>query len=368
MAGSTKRLKLLLAGGICCLFASVLMFVSFKKEEFGRQPLPPEPADTIIKPVDFEALMRYRSLDQVAIKKLLSEDEKHRNEAALKQLETLVPFYLSWANECTVTEGGLKVYGPRAAVWLNEILWSMAQREDILHGYGRYWESRPPKERAPGARYWFSLGGLDGNPYIWSIEGKTSEIPEEEARSAVVSALKDIKYPFCNKIGNKIFSGVEMYVLPSAGMFDNSTSAGMCAVGRTTGRGYSPEDVDRLRTGPKQVRILIAGVEGINRENTLCHELGHAWVRVLRNHGAKNVLAAWAEWRKPYIPEGVDPSSFADDYRVTGNWSERPEEVLAEDFVRLFGGGNGRDNWPRVEDPKTRERLARFFAGEVVYE
>lgn len=369
MAREKKNYWLCVAAGCMCALLVALVFAS---RESGGQPLPPGPESVIGRPIGFRALVDFRNKDRKAIERLLSEQhEELRKDTALRQLEALVPFYLSWSEQCSVAEGGIKVYGPRASAWLNEILWAMVQREDILHGVGRNWKSQPSRERAPGARYWTTLGGLDGDPYLWSVfiggDGdKTLEIPEEEAREMVINALKNIKYPF----DNMVFSGVEIYVLPSQGMFefDKNTSYGKCAVGRTTGKGYSPEDMDRFRTGPRQVRVLIAGVDGINKENTLCHELGHAWVRVLQNHGAKGILAAWAEWRKPYIPEGIDTASLDDDYKATGGWNERPEEVLAEDFVRLFGGGKGRDNWPVVEDLKVQEGLARFFIGEVICE
>lgn len=361
------------AGGICVLlFALILAIFVFRGGNAGGQPLPPEPGSVLSEPVDLSALADFRKRDQKLIEALLSEKDKERKkDTAVRQLEALAPLYLAWSDQYAKAEGSIKVYGPRAAAWLNEILWAMMQREDILHGLGRNWTSQPPKERAPKADYWACVGGLDGNPYLWSVfeKGRGDDvlrIPESEAREKVISALKGIKYPF----SNGVFSGVEIYVLPSHGMFDEDTTFGKCAVGRTTGKGYTPEDNDRFYNGPKQVRVVIAGIENTNKEN-ISHELAHAWFRLMQNHGGKGILVAWAECRKPYVPARIDPENLSDDYKAAGAWGERPEEVMAEDFVYLFASAKQsetRHEWPEVKDPLVLSRLKRFFEGEVTNE
>ncbi|MCL6479853.1 MAG: hypothetical protein K6T65_15890 [Peptococcaceae bacterium] len=354
------------AGCSCILLLTLILtiFVS-RGGNAGGRPLPAGPETALNKPLDLRELVEFRKRDQVLIDELISDpDEKRRGDKALKQWEALWPCYLAWSEQYTMAEG-IKIYGPRASAWLNEILWAMIQREDMVHGSTNKWASKPPRERAPKADHWFSLGGLDGDPYDWAAfeEEKGMQIltmSDGEVTEKAKSVLANIQFPF----SSGVFKDVEIYVYPSHALFSNKTTKGMYNPAITSDRCYTPVAGDYGK--PNVIRVIIAGIENIDKERTVPHELAHAWFRVMQKHGGKGILSAWAKNRAPFIPADVDPESLSDEYKAVGGWGDRVEEVMAEDFADVFFAGESKEtmrhSWPKITSPQVLARLMEFFA------
>ncbi|OPX85775.1 MAG: hypothetical protein A4E53_03370 [Pelotomaculum sp. PtaB.Bin104] len=68
-------------------------------------------------------LLNYRQKDLEETKRIVAiKDDARRKEEALKQWKMLWPFYQAWKERGGQDYAGIRLYGPVASGWMNEIL------------------------------------------------------------------------------------------------------------------------------------------------------------------------------------------------------------------------------------------------------
>ncbi|MDI6908147.1 MAG: hypothetical protein QMC81_11770 [Thermoanaerobacterales bacterium] len=329
-----------------------------------------------------------RDLDELRRLAAITDDTR-RKEEAYKQWRELWTVYLAWKERGgeVLEPAGIRVYGPVAAGWMNEILAAMWKRDvfvgggDLTHVLSVREPSLPGGSRPHKGSLWYELVGLNA-PGCWSVMGEDDaerQVSDREAVGRVRDMLDRSTYPF----GRGLFDGAEIHLVPGRMLYQDDDPLTDIAKGYARiiahppygerGSVYSPE---ATLWAPRIVAAWPDGLWG------LPHELGHAWF--FRQHfnlrGIKDVYTTWADFRRPAVPATLreKPDKTLDDDEILSGtdseaaWGENPAEALAEDFANMFFPGvmNEENRWhhawpdifaPGPENSAIRERLREFF-------
>ena len=342
------------------------------------------PADVLAEAKEF----RQKNIDE--LKKIYNDNPEPaaREKILLEAWKDYYEIYNGWYENGgqTHNKSGIRIYGPVASVWLNEIYLSMARLENLIVDPNATTEQvllnapvnfEPEKYNLTD----FTFHGLQGlcneNEFACNTKTKQKIKSDYYAANDVVAMLNACSYPF----SKNSFINTEVYLYP-AEQFQNQDSS---AWGYTACFGLTPCNNLPVRVIIPYSSFLYTDliIGKVNSLVNLGHELGHAWVRERYIGYNNNIIKSYLKNRG--IDDSQIPEYLTNDDVAVGNtllfsedgkrdqidYDSKPVENLAEDFNALFFGQKFRFNYPDIygdeKNKDVRDRLREYFTATENY-